>query len=1798
MSFSDEIMIIRQKSFLTQTEFAAKINVAYNTVNRWKTGKSRPNILKRRESSMKKHFTKLISLMLAFVMLLTSAPMIKLSASAASSTLIGENASYVYGAESDIVKISNYTAADLSAAMALLEVSEDLKALLNSGYGTEASPFVVKNFKQLRLVFFWMNFSKCPTGFMFVADNKTVKPKDYWSKLVSGCGRNAADYNLTSSVYVKLGDDITATVEDKDCTSIFEDAILRGKDGEEYRRYLTLLTDATLHLNSASRNLDITLAGSNRDMAEALMSGTNGATLHLYDNTHWGSFTLRSKVRFKSQAYFSKMSDYSPPFYFANFSNINAEYISVTSVPSTGTSSFLFRGVNGTFDHCTFSYGRHTSSVKNGMEASINGSAFLFTGKVELLYDVLSCTSPDAGKYTVHSNNIIIEKTDLPEGITASRAAKVQVNRTKIGGDVFLFFAGEGDIDLSFCDITGYIKLIAPPTVPKTKADVNIDHCTAQYYQDSTYCENVRISNSQFRSGNVTNELNGRNVTVNSCLFWTSVAGGGAVKVGGVSVKEFSSFLCQNTQIVNNANGHAVVLPEIYGYKTAKNEFGEEYVVSHPTADKNVVFKGCSFSLKFSRSAGTTYIYQDTTHLDLADSTDAAGLFVGLNMVTRGNPNGKVYYTDMSGKLMNCKVSALTKNITDIAEGKNQIYHFACADMFTKFGDSLTGMKQADNFAVLYIDAGGDTQYTLTYNANGGTMLYTPAVDTYYANTAVPVLYGEENLLRNGYVFNGWSTDPNASAGEYQRGDKITLTKDTTLYAIYSKQVNVTYDFNGGKNADTGSEKETLTLLAGVKISINRNSSTGGALFAPEKKDRAFLGWSTKKTAATAEYKDGASFTVGSENITLYAVWTTDTTTFRVVFKNADGGTFTAYTQYYNTSFTVPNGCAAPDGKRFVKWYDTTNKAYYLPGDKYVVGKANAELTPVFENIPDGEIQHVITAANINGVQTPTEDVLCVTDGDLKCNADYTAAYCGGKSTWYYKDNKGYTITVNSADKFIANMFYTVNINVTPTADNYSFSRDTVFTINNDTPAKVVAVSDKTYTIAATFKCEEADVIRDVAITNLVLPLGGENASTSVKVSSTSGKASFREINWYNGSTKVSSFVAGKTYRAEITVRSLYLATKFAEKLNVTVNGSQAAVKEVKYNSDGTITVVLNDMSADKTAISNCVVTGVPQPYADCEPEKVTLECATNQYSAKIVFWEMMPTSGRSYQIYEGSTRKTFASGTARAYVSVTPVAGYSLSSDPTVWINGKKAVKDGSSYYIDLTVKESEKITSFFLTGVPTFTAGETIDFNPLLETETPHTKVEINTYPVEIYTSSGDKTVTPVWTVTNESSYTEKVLSPGAVAVKGGYYTLYVAVTHDTGYTWDENLRFNLSANNGLLAMYQVADFGNTRVFQIITRGQAGEVQKSIALTGFAQPTACTYTSILQSAVKTADGTILECQWLDENGSVFTGKFVAGKQYRLRLVILPTDYRTFDASTGVTMEGAFITTQNFTMEKSQGGCITIVTASYTAADHNYANVTLPNENATQAAKNLASNATCTSPAKYYYYCSCGAVSTTKTADYGDALGHDFTAKTVKSEAQKAAATCTSPAVYFCSCTRCGAIGNTATFTNGNAKGHTAGAAVKEKVVEATCKAAGSYDEVVYCSVCHAEMSRSTKTTAKLTTHTFDAGKVTKAATEKADGVKTYTCTVCGTTKTEAIPYKAPDEAPFMLGDVDLNKKITSADARLTLRASVGLEIYAKGTVQFKAADVDFDEKLTSADARLILRASVGLEDPENWGK
>ena len=77
--------------------------------------------------------------------------------------------------------------------------------------------------------------------------------------------------------------------------------------------------------------------------------------------------------------------------------------------------------------------------------------------------------------------------------------------------------------------------------------------------------------------------------------------------------------------------------------------------------------------------------------------------------------------------------------------------------------------------------------------------------------------------------------------------------------------------------------------------------------------------------------------------------------------------------------------------------------------------------------------------------------------------------------------------------------------------------------------------------------------------------------------------------------------------------------------------------------------------------------------------------------------------------------------------------------------------------------------------------------------------------------------------------------------------------------------------------------------------------------------------------------------------------------------------------------------------------------------------------------------------------------------------------------------------------------------------------------------------------------------------------------------------------TKVQARVTEIMNELKLLIGDVDGDGKVTATDARLVLRAAVGLELLTGDA--FKKADMDKDGKITAADARLILRKAIGLE-------
>ena len=80
------------------------------------------------------------------------------------------------------------------------------------------------------------------------------------------------------------------------------------------------------------------------------------------------------------------------------------------------------------------------------------------------------------------------------------------------------------------------------------------------------------------------------------------------------------------------------------------------------------------------------------------------------------------------------------------------------------------------------------------------------------------------------------------------------------------------------------------------------------------------------------------------------------------------------------------------------------------------------------------------------------------------------------------------------------------------------------------------------------------------------------------------------------------------------------------------------------------------------------------------------------------------------------------------------------------------------------------------------------------------------------------------------------------------------------------------------------------------------------------------------------------------------------------------------------------------------------------------------------------------------------------------------------------------------------------------------------ENTVPATCGEAGRVDTI--CSNCGEVVS--TKEIPATGAHTWDNGTVTTEPTETAPGVRTYTCTVCGQTRTETIPATGAHDYQF----------------------------------------------------------------------
>ncbi len=124
--------------------------------------------------------------------------------------------------------------------------------------------------------------------------------------------------------------------------------------------------------------------------------------------------------------------------------------------------------------------------------------------------------------------------------------------------------------------------------------------------------------------------------------------------------------------------------------------------------------------------------------------------------------------------------------IADAADGVVLTYN----DMAKiRLSNSSYALKLEDNKIKLTQTSSGATKYPvyLGYDANNGTNAPDGSSAEIVAGSSATFTISDSVPTRTGYNFLGWATDKDATSAEYSSGGSITISSNTTLYAVWKK---------------------------------------------------------------------------------------------------------------------------------------------------------------------------------------------------------------------------------------------------------------------------------------------------------------------------------------------------------------------------------------------------------------------------------------------------------------------------------------------------------------------------------------------------------------------------------------------------------------------------------------------------------------------------------------------------------------------------------------------------------------------------------------------------------------------------------------------------------------------------------------------------------------------------------------------------------------------------------------------------------------------------------------------------
>jgi uncharacterized repeat protein (TIGR02543 family) len=203
--------------------------------------------------------------------------------------------------------------------------------------------------------------------------------------------------------------------------------------------------------------------------------------------------------------------------------------------------------------------------------------------------------------------------------------------------------------------------------------------------------------------------------------------------------------------------------------------------------------------------------------------------------------------------------------------------------------------------------------YTVAYEPNGGTG--DPADQTCTSGTTLTL--STTAPTRTGYTFTGWNTEAGGGGTAYAGGASVSC-QNLTLHAQWTQasSLTVTYNPQGGTGQPAD---QTCTSGSTFVIPTTQPTRTG----------YTFAGWNSAADGTGATYLAGQA--VLCNNLTIYAQWTQDTTSYTLVYE-PNGGTGDPADQTCTSgSMTVSQTAPTRTGYTFTGWNtaaDGTGTAY------------------------------------------------------------------------------------------------------------------------------------------------------------------------------------------------------------------------------------------------------------------------------------------------------------------------------------------------------------------------------------------------------------------------------------------------------------------------------------------------------------------------------------------------------------------------------------------------------------------------------------------------------------------------------------------------------------------------------------------------------------------------------------------------------------------------------------------------------------------------------------------------------